>query len=216
MDILTSIFGSYWRNKTTSTNRDEEADFAPNYGAFTPTYYASVFGRPKTNDEAQRLYNHTRTVAWYMDAFPFISQSGFPVKIGLDDIISAIPFYGDFIGVLLALYQVFLAFVFGVPQALLVRMVANVVIDGVVGIVPIIGDVLDVFFKANLRNLELLEDWLIKDANQYQISIPPSKQYLPRMRKGAKTWNKAAGDPDPRDKYRNPPKTTRLTPADLD
>ncbi|KAG9038053.1 hypothetical protein FRB95_002981 [Tulasnella sp. JGI-2019a] len=214
MNLLSSLFGSYWRNKQSSNS--QPADFAPNYGAFVPTYYVNLFARPKTNEQAQNLYNHTRTVAWYMDALPFLSQTGLPVKIGMDDIVSAIPIWGDFVGVLLALYQVFLSFLFGVSQPILVRMVVNVVIDGIIGIVPLIGDLLDVLFKSNLRNLELLEDWLIKEAPQYQISIPPSKQFLPKLKKGAKTWNKASGEPDPRDKYRNLPRTARMQPADLD
>ncbi|KAG8887225.1 hypothetical protein FRB98_000322 [Tulasnella sp. 332] len=214
MDLLSSLFGTYWRNK--QSNNSRPADFAPSYGAFVPSYYTNLLRRPTTNQQAQDLYNHTRTVAWYMDAFPFLSQTRLPVKVGLDDIIGVIPIWGDFVGVILALYQVFLAFLFGVPQAILTRMVVNVIIDGVIGIVPIVGDLLDVLFKSNLRNLELLEEWLIKEAPQYQISIPPSKEFLPKLKKGAKTWNKAAGDPDPRDKYRNLPRTARMQPADLD
>jgi hypothetical protein len=40
-------------------------------------------------------------------------------------------------------------------------------------------DALDVLFKANLRNLDLLEDWLLKDAS-YKIALMPKKEFLPR------------------------------------
>jgi hypothetical protein len=53
-------------------------------------------------------------------------------------------------------YVVYQASRFGIPKSLLMRMVANVGVDWVVGSVPILGSVFDVAFKANQRNLDLL------------------------------------------------------------
>ncbi|CAE6443974.1 hypothetical protein BN14_06119 [Rhizoctonia solani AG-1 IB] len=134
-------------------------------------------------------------------------------KVGVDDIISAFPVWGDIVGTVLSLYQVYLSWVFGVPLAVLIRMIINVVIDLFIGIVPFFGDALDVLFKANLRNLDLLEDWLLKGA-PYRISLMPNKEFLPRKTAtGVPTGNA-------RDKYRNRTKTTRMddryAPPDLD
>ncbi|KIO32278.1 hypothetical protein M407DRAFT_241529 [Tulasnella calospora MUT 4182] len=215
MSFFSGILSDFWtKNDRRRRPPGEEWDFAPTYGAFGPTYYCN-FRAPKTNDEAQKLYNHCRTVAWYMDALPFVSQA-LPFRIGIDDVISLIPVWGDGIGFMLSLYQVYLAWLFGAPSFLLGRMLLNTIIDFFIGVIPVIGDFLDVIFKANLRNLALLEDWLIKDAPQYRISIPPSDFFLPRVRKGEGSWNRAAGDRNPKDKYRNPGRTTRLKPADLD
>lgn len=61
----------------------------------------------------------------------------------------------------------------------------NIVVDAFIGLVPIVGDALDVAFKANLRNLRLMEDHLISTegkchAGQFQLSFPPSNVFLPQ------------------------------------
>ncbi|KAG8689572.1 hypothetical protein FRC08_010885, partial [Ceratobasidium sp. 394] len=187
--------------------------YAESWGPFRPTYYTFPIRKPLGDAEAQKLYNHIRTVAWWLDALPFLTHAGLPFKLGIDDIISAVPVWGDFAGAMLAVYQVFLCWIFGVPQPILIRMMINVVVDMFIGMVPVLGDALDVLFKANLRNLALLEDWLLKDA-PYKITLMPKKEFLPRKA--------AAGVPnsDARDKYRNRTKTTRMddtfVPPDLD
>lgn len=60
----------------------------------------------------------------------------------------------------------------------------NIVIDTFIGLIPIVGDALDVAFKANLRNLRLLEDHLIETkgsckAGQFYLVFPPSNAFLP-------------------------------------
>jgi len=49
---------------------------------------------------------------------------------------------------------------FGAPWHVTARMLANVAVDGVVGMVPIAGDAFDVLFRANMRNVRLLRRWL--------------------------------------------------------
>ncbi|KAB5589241.1 Transmembrane protein [Ceratobasidium theobromae] len=197
-------------NARRPTNRDE---YASSWGPFRPTYYVFPLRKPITDTEAQKLYNHIRTVAWWLDALPFLTNAGLPFKVGVDDIISAFPVWGDFAGTILSMYQVYLCWVFAVPHSILIRMVVNVVIDMFLGIVPLFGDALDVLFKANLRNLDLLEDWLLKDA-PHRIFLMPNREFLPR--KSAAREHNA----DARSKYRNATRTTRMedtfAPPDLD
>lgn len=61
--------------------------FAP-YASHGPTasfkpQYVAPFHPPRTDQEAQRLYNHIRTVAWYLDAIPLLGNS-FPIHVGID------------------------------------------------------------------------------------------------------------------------------------
>lgn len=86
-----------------------------------------------------RLYNHIRTVAFWLDAAPLLADLGLPFRVsalvyklsglinakkaGLDDIISLVPIYGDILSGILQLYQVWLCFIFGVPRTLLGYMV---------------------------------------------------------------------------------------------
>jgi len=78
-------------------------------------------------------------------------------RIGVESIIGLIPGAGDLAGGAFSLYILLQAARMGVPRPLLVRMGTNLVIDVVVGAVPVLGDLFDAGFKANLRNLALLE-----------------------------------------------------------
>ena len=88
------------------------------------------------------------------DAIPI---PGTKYRIGLDPILGLIPGGGDLIGSIFAGYVVFKSAQMGVPQETLVKMAANIVFDTVVGTVPVAGDLFDVAWKANVKNIELLD-----------------------------------------------------------
>lgn len=193
-----------------------------------------------------------------------LSDLGLPFRAGLDDIISLVPIWGDIVSGIMQLYQVWLAWLFGVPIDVCVRMVScvfvcyssspysllppplllltsassplppslppsclplspspsasqlafralralralcalrtphrslqivNVLLDTAVGVIPFIGDILDNLWKANLRNLALLEDWLLSarpPADSYHILLmPDTNVYLPEPKKAGR-WN---------------------------
>ena len=97
------------------------------------------------------------------------NQFGIPgtsLRIGWDGIIGLIPGFGDVATGLLATYLVYLAYQLNVPRGLLAQMISNVLIDVSVGAVPVVGDLLDVAWKANLKNVRLLERHLQKKCNQ--------------------------------------------------
>jgi hypothetical protein len=91
-------------------------------------------------------------LAWLMDGSIKL-PGGF--SIGLDPIIGLVPGVGDLIGTLVSSAIVLQAQRAGIPKATLMRMIANVAIDSVVGAIPFLGDVFDFAFKANAKNLEL-------------------------------------------------------------
>ncbi|NET31507.1 MAG: DUF4112 domain-containing protein [Cyanothece sp. SIO1E1] len=81
-------------------------------------------------------------------------------RIGLDPILGLIPGGGDVLGAILSIYIVIEAARFGLPRATLIRMVFNLLLETVVGALPILGDIFDVAWKANARNMTLLETHL--------------------------------------------------------
>ncbi|KAB8333186.1 DUF4112 domain-containing protein [Scytonema tolypothrichoides VB-61278] len=89
-----------------------------------------------------------------------ITVPGTQVSVGLDPILGLIPVGGDFLGVMLSAYIVLEAARLGAPAATLSRMVLNIIIDGLVGAIPVAGDLFDFAWKANERNIRLLEDHL--------------------------------------------------------
>jgi hypothetical protein len=63
---------------------------------------------------------------------------------------------GDTAGALLSIYILFEAIQIGVSRSTLLRMVANIALDTVVGAIPVVGDIFDVAWKANKKNVALL------------------------------------------------------------
>ncbi|WP_438970883.1 DUF4112 domain-containing protein [Methylophaga sp.] len=80
-------------------------------------------------------------------------------RIGLDGFIGLIPGLGDFISGLLSSLIIIKANQLGVPRAILFRMFINVLIDSVLGSLPVVGDVFDFIWKANQKNSELVAQY---------------------------------------------------------
>jgi hypothetical protein len=98
-----------------------------------------------------------KALAWWLDASIRL-PGGF--RIGVDAILGLVPFLGDVLGVLLSGYIMLQAARLRAPLSVLARMLLNVAIEGVIGLVPLAGDVFDAAWKANLRNVSLLEGYL--------------------------------------------------------
>jgi len=89
---------------------------------------------------------------------------GTNIGIGLDPIIGLIPGVGDVVGGLMSSYILMVAAQEGVPTSVMMRMLGNIALDSLVGVVPVLGDLFDFAFKAQTRNLALLEGWLATPA----------------------------------------------------
>ena len=94
-----------------------------------------------------------RRLAHLLDAQ--FSIAGF--RFGLDAIVGLVPAVGDTIAMLAGLYPLHVAKKHGLGKQWERRMVANLLLDYVVGMVPVLGDVFDATFKANIKNVKLLE-----------------------------------------------------------
>ena len=88
---------------------------------------------------------------------------GTNVRFGFDALIGLVPGIGDAITTAISLYLVLEARQLGAPAHLILRMLANVVVDGFVGAVPLVGDAFDVLWRANRRNVWLLREWLARE-----------------------------------------------------
>ncbi|KAJ4500835.1 hypothetical protein C8R41DRAFT_809096 [Lentinula lateritia] len=165
------------------------ADFQPRW--------TCKYRRPKNPIDAQHLYNHIRTVAFLLDAssewliptFPFLGSLPFEMQFGLDSIIGAVlPGFGDAIGMLLAFYQLFLSMLFGLPINVIAIMVFYIFVDAFIGIIPFVGEFLDVAFKANLYNLRLLEKELKRSKWATAVIIPQYTDWIPRPKRNSQKF----------------------------
>lgn len=97
-----------------------------------------------------------RKLATFLDSavtIPVIKQ-----KVGLDPLIGAIPYAGDVVGLLMASYVLWVAYELNLPRHVFIKLAGNILFDLVIGLVPVWGDIADAFWKANLRNVEILEE----------------------------------------------------------
>jgi hypothetical protein len=86
----------------------------------------------------------------------FIKVPGTSIRFGLDGIVGLVPGIGDVLGGIASCIIILAAWMRGVPYVTVVRMVANVGIEVVVGAIPILGDAFDIAWRANRRNYALL------------------------------------------------------------
>jgi hypothetical protein len=96
-----------------------------------------------------------RKFAYWLDAGIRVPGTNF--RFGFDPILGLIPGVGDAAGAVLAGWILVEAFRLGASRATVIRMAGNVALDAAVGAVPLIGDIFDFVWKANLRNVALLE-----------------------------------------------------------
>ena len=103
----------------------------------------------------QSRLSRVRTLARALDSAVAIPGTG--IRMGLDPLLGLIPGIGDMAGAALSGYIVLTGLQLGAPRAVVVRMLGNIAIDTLVGSVPIVGDLFDVGWKSNDRNVALLE-----------------------------------------------------------
>lgn len=95
-------------------------------------------------------------------------------RIGLDGIIGLVPLVGDAAGALLSSYIVIRAAQLGVSTRSLLSMMVNIIVETVIGVIPVLGDIFDFAWKANERNIRLLNRQLPK----MKISSTTAKRRL--------------------------------------
>ena len=81
-------------------------------------------------------------------------------RIGLDGLLGLIPGFGDIAGGVASSYIIIESARLGASTATLLHMVFNVLVDTIIGLIPFLGDLFDVVWKANEKNTALMEKQL--------------------------------------------------------
>jgi len=112
-----------------------------------------------TSEHDATILASVRKMAYRLDMCLFNFMG---IRFGWEALIGLIPFAGDAFGVAMAylLLQKASKIEGGLPSSLRMRMLINIALDFVVGLVPILGDIADAAFKCNTKNLRLLEVYL--------------------------------------------------------
>lgn len=109
-----------------------------------------------------------KTIAYLMDESIRL-PGGY--RIGWDGIIGLVPGIGDVAGLTVSAYIIAESARLGASKSVLLRMSANAAIDAILGAIPVLGDLFDFTFKANRRNLHLLQSQLDVPQRTRRVSI---------------------------------------------
>jgi hypothetical protein len=111
-----------------------------------------------SEEEARRQFARSiERTARLMDAWVNLPVVG---PVGLDALLGLFPVVGDTVAAAISISLIARSLKYGVPDDIIARMLGNVLFDLLLGAIPGVGDVADMWFRSNLRNLELLREYL--------------------------------------------------------
>jgi hypothetical protein len=134
--------------------------------------YAAAKGIPEEAARRQFRDSIERT-AWLMDAALRVPLLG---RVGLDPVLGLFPIVGDMVAAAVAVSLIARSVRYGVPHEIIARMLGNVLVDLLMGSVPVAGNLADIWFKANMRNVALLREYLDEEA-RYTIDVEPVRAW---------------------------------------
>ena len=85
---------------------------------------------------------------------------GTNIKFGMDAILGLVPGGGDLVSGIFSLYMLRTAIKMKLPKRAILSMLANIVLDTTIGIIPVAGDIFDVFWKSNKRNMNIIDKYI--------------------------------------------------------
>ena len=109
-------------------------------------------------DEAQRIFGfQIDRLAKIMDSAITLPIIG---RVGLDAVLDLIPVFGNFAGAAVSLTLIARTLQYGPPPSLVSKMLSNVLVDVILGAIPVVGPLADIWFRANDRNAALMREFL--------------------------------------------------------
>lgn len=130
--------------------------------------YAAAEGISEEEARRQFVRSIERT-ARLMDAWVKLPVVG---PVGLDALLGLFPVVGDTVAAAISISLIARSLKYGVPDDIIARMLGNVLFDLLLGAIPGVGDIADMWFRSNLRNLELLREYLGDEARN-TIDVTP-------------------------------------------
>jgi hypothetical protein len=100
------------------------------------------------------------------------------IRFGIDGLIGLVPGAGDILVTCLSLYLVWIGLKMKLPTIRIMQMIGNVVVNFLIGLLPVVGDATNFFFRANIRNLKILQQYAKNNViegevleSQHQVSF---------------------------------------------
>ena len=121
-----------------------------------------------SNEKTPQLRS-LRSISWLFDEL--VRIPGTKITVGLDALMGLIPGGGDVVGGAISVYALFVARRLGAPTSVILRMAVNILVDAVLGAVPFLGDLFDVSWKANRKNVQVLEEFIASPQRAQRSSM---------------------------------------------
>lgn len=131
-----------------------QAGYSPRFGPAVHQAHSPANPALPLAETTRRLKRLRRLTRLLDDA---VRIPGTKYRVGLDSLIGLVPGAGDIVGGALSAYIIYEASRLGVSRLTLARMFSNVAVDLLLGSVPVAGDIFDVAWKANRKNMDLLD-----------------------------------------------------------
>ena len=125
------------------------------------------------NTNNSRSLKHIEILARLMDSR--FAIPGTNIRFGLDGLIGLIPGIGDFSGLLVSFYIVGILAQNGASGFVPAKMIFNILIDTLLGSIPVIGDLFDFAYKANRRNFKLMQQHYVEGRHKggaWKVVVP--------------------------------------------
>ncbi len=114
----------------------------------------------------EKHLKYAKLIANLLDArFEFLG-----IRFGINTFFQVIPGIGDVIAAVLSLYIISIGIRMNVPGDVIAKMISNIVVSFIAGLIPFVGDTFYIFYRPNMRNVKLLDE--------YTRSAVPQPQHL--------------------------------------
>ena len=96
----------------------------------------------------------------------------FGLRLGLNSFLDFIPGFGDAAAAILSLYLVWIALEMELPRMKILEMIFNILVNFLIGLIPVIGDLAYIFRKSNMMNLKILKDYAKQRTQNGEVIQP--------------------------------------------
>ena len=128
------------------------ASFSSRFSQYSRPKDGRLYGAAERHEARERL----EWLAWAMDSA--VRVPGTNITVGADALLGLVPGVGNLVTTAVSGYLIREAWRLGVPRRTIVRMVGNVAMDSMVSAIPVVGNVADVFWRANRKNMDILAE----------------------------------------------------------
>lgn len=115
-------------------------------------------------------FHNSRSLRWVEDFSKYLDSKyvipGTNIRFGLDPIMSLFPVVGDLLTYIISGVLIYTMYNHGASRKVVIKMIMNSTLDAIIGTIPLVGTVFDIFYRSNDRNVKLLKEHYFEGKHQ--------------------------------------------------